>query len=131
MSNSQMIVKLTSPTGVLYKCQKSFRINKKREPENQQDVRVSDIFKKDILFAAKVLNGNAFKIYMYLISNQDSYVGGLSKTDIMNQLQMSEKGYRNSLDELQEKGFLVKTSSRAEDCHGEQAPLCEFYAIPR
>ena len=36
-------IKLTSPTGKLYKCQKAFRINKVRKSESSTDVRISDI----------------------------------------------------------------------------------------
>lgn len=123
-------IKLTSPTGKLYKCQKAFRIKKVREPENNFDVRVSDIFKNDLLAAAKDLNGTTFKIYIYLITNQDGYIGGLSRADIIAKLGISSKSYDNGIKELEEKGYLNNTQMRAEDNSGEQAGLWDFYARP-
>lgn len=130
MSNYQTY-KMSSPTGTLYQCQKGFRVNKKREEQGKQDVRISDLFKKDIMDAMKELNGNAFKVYMYLISNADDYKGGLSKQAIMNAIDISEKGYRNSLDELEKKGYLKKTECWLEDSTGTRTPLYDFYATPR
>lgn len=123
-------IKLTSPTSKLFKCQKAFRIHKTRKQEGVTDVRVSDIFKNDILAAAKNLNGVAFKIYMYLISNQDDYVGGLSRTDATTKLGISSKSYDNGLAELEEKGYFKNTQLRATDSHGEEAGLWDFYARP-
>lgn len=130
MSNNQTF-KMSSPSGTLYQCQKGFRINKKREKQGEQDVRISDLFKKDIMDAMKELNGNAFKIYMYLISNADDYRGGLSKQAIMNSIDISEKGYRNSIDELVKKGYLYKTGCWLEDSSGARVPLYDFYSTPR
>lgn len=123
-------IKLTSPTAKLYKCQKAIRINKVRIAEGNTDVRVSDIFKKDLLEAAKNLNGITFKIYIYLISNQENYVGGLSRADIINQLGISSKSYDNGLKELEEKGYFKYSHLQAIDCVGEQAGLWDFYARP-
>lgn len=130
MSKNQTI-KMTSPTGTLYSCQKGFRINKKREKNGEQDVRISDLFKKDVMDAMKELNGNAFKLYMYLASNADDYKGGLSKQAIMNATGISEKGYRNSLEELKEKGYFKKTDFWLKDNNGEEVPLYDFFTIPR
>ena len=123
-------IKLTSPTAKLFKCQKAFRTNKIRTAENSSDVRISDTFKKDLLEAAKNLNGIAFKIYVYLLSNQEGYVGGLSRTDITSKLGISSKSYDNGIKELEEKGYFNYYGDRAIDCVGEQTGLWEFYARP-
>jgi hypothetical protein len=123
-------IKLTSPTGKLFKCQKAFRINKTRTQEGVTDVRVSDIFKNDILAAAKNLNGVAFKIYMYLISNQENYIGGLSRADITTKLGISSKSYDNGIAELEEKGYFKNTQIRVSDSNGEETGLWDFYARP-
>ena len=124
------VIKLTTPTAKLYKCQKAFRVNKIRTAENASDVRISDVFKKDLLDAAKNLNGIAFKIYIYLLSNQESYIGGLSRTDITEKLGISSKSYDNGLKELEDKGYFKYYGNRAIDCVGEQAGLWEFYSRP-
>lgn len=123
-------IKLTSPTGKLFKCQKAFRVNKIRKQDSTTDVRISDIFKNDILAAAKNLNGVAFKIYMYLISNQNDYIGGLSRADITVKLGISSKSYDNGIAELEEKGYFKNTQLRASDSNGEEAGLWDFYARP-
>ena len=124
------VIKLTSPNAKLYTCQKAFRINKNRQPENNSDVRVSDIFKNDILAAAKDLNGVAFKIYIYLISNQEQYIGGLSRADITAKLNISSKSYDNGIKELEEKGYFENTQTRVSDTSGCEAGLWNFYARP-
>lgn len=110
--------------------QKAFRINKKREQEDKNDVRISDLFKKDIFFASRNLKDTTFKLYMYLISNQDQYIGGLSKVDVINQTGISESSYKRAMAELQEKGYFIYTNQRAEDSTGANLPLYDFYARP-
>jgi len=123
-------IKLTSPTGKLYKCQKAFRINKVRKSKNSTDVRISDIFKNDILDAAKDLNGVTFKVYMYLLSNQEGYVGGLSRADITVRLGISSKSYDNAITELENKKYFINSHLRVSDNSGEETGLWEFYARP-
>ena len=123
-------IKLTSPTGKLYKCQKAFRVNKMRNPENDTDVRLNNIFKKDILDAAKDLNGVTFKVYVYLLSNQDGYIGGLSRADITAKLGISSKSYDNAILELEDKKYFINTHLRAKDKDGEEAGLWDFHARP-
>lgn len=124
------VIKLTSPNAKLYKCQKAFRVRKMRAPEGTTDVRVSDIFKNDLLNAAKNLNGVAFKIYVYLISNQDSYVGGLSRTDIISKLGISSKSYDNGIQELEDKKYFIYTHQQVSDNTGETAGVWDFFARP-
>lgn len=124
------VIKLTSPSAKLYKCQKAFRIRKIRAQEGATDVRVSDIFKNDLINAAKDLNGITFKIYIYLISNQDGYVGGLSRADITSKLGISSKSYDNGIQELKDKGYFVYTKEQVSDNNGETVGVWDFYARP-
>lgn len=110
--------------------QKAFRVNKKREPEDRNDVRISELFKKDMLYASRDLKDTTFKLYMYFISNQDQYVGGLSKIDVINQTGISESSYKRAMKELEEKQYLIYFGQRAEDCSGTNLPLYEFYSRP-
>lgn len=110
--------------------QKAFKVNKKREQDNKTDVRISDLFKKDIFEACKNLKDTTFKVYMYLISNQDGYVGGLSKVDVLAQTGISESSYKRALKELEEKGYLLYSGQQAQDSAGALLPLYEFYSRP-
>ena len=66
------VIKLTGEGFKTVPNQKAFRIHKKREPEDKNDIRISDLFKKDILAASRDLTDTTFKLYIYLISNQDN-----------------------------------------------------------
>lgn len=111
--------------------QKAFRVNKKREAIDRTDVRISDLFKRDILDASKDLKDTTFKLYIYFISNQDEYISGLSKVDVINKTGISESSYKRAMKELEEKGYLIYSNQRATDSQGENLPLYDFYARPR
>lgn len=125
-----MSVKLTSEGFKGVPNQKAFRVHKKREPEDKNDVRVSDLFKRDLLAASKDLKDTTFKLYVYLISNQDNYIGGLSKVDVIDKTGISESSYKRAIKELEEKRYLINKHERAEDVQGEKLPLYEFYSRP-
>ena len=57
-------------------------------------------------WAAQDLNYNAFKIYLYLASNKDSYSIALSYVAINNLFPMSRHGYDNAIKELTDVGYL-------------------------
>ena len=57
--------------------------------------------------AAKELKGNAFKVYVYLITNQNDFTFGLSPQDISNSYGMSIDTAREGINSLIDKGFLV------------------------
>lgn len=110
--------------------QKAFRVNKRREPNDKTDVRISDLFKRDLFEASKDLKDTTFKLYIYFISNQDGYIGGLSKVDVLNKTGISESSYKRAMKELEEKGYLVNIHQRAIDSQGENLPVYDFYARP-
>ena len=128
MPNSSQNLKLSSPTGTLVSCQKAVRVNKKREAEDKTDVRVNNIFKRDILEAMADLKGASFKLYMYILSNQDGYIFGLSQKDVANRAGIPESTYRTAVKELIDKKYLVNISKGVEDNQGHFAPLWEFFA---
>ena len=130
MPNNSQNLKLSSPTGTLVSCQKAVRVNKKREAEDKTDVRVDNIFKKDILEAMVDLKGASFKLYMYILSNQDNYIFGLSQKDVANRAGIPEATYRTAIKQLIDKKYLVNVSKKVEDNQGHSAPLWEFFARP-
>lgn len=112
----------------LFKCQKAVRINKEFSKRNNLDPNYS-ANKTDTLIAAQELSGVSFKLYMYLISNQNNYTFGLSRQDVTAQLKISSKSYDNAITELQNKNYLTYNGEQATD--GEIiAPLYEFYSRP-
>lgn len=130
MPNNSQNLKISSPTGTLVSCQKAVRINKKRNPDDKTDVRIDNIFKKDVLEAMSNLKGATFKLYMYIISNQDGYIFGLSQKDVATRAGIPEATYRTAMKELIDKGYLINASKRVEDNQKHDAPLWEFYARP-
>lgn len=109
--------------------QKAFQVHKKREANVKNDVRISDLFKEDLLLASRDLKDTTFKLYVYLISNQDGYTGGLSRTDVINKTGISESSYKRGIKELEEKGYFVYTNIRIDSNDGK-LPLYNFYARP-
>lgn len=112
----------------LYKCQKAIRIKKERKKEGALDPNFS-ANKNDMLEAMKNLSSVGFCLYMYLLSNQDGYVFGLSKVEIINKTGISERSYTKAVSELEDKGYLFYTKERATD-GVEEAPLYDFYSRP-
>lgn len=112
----------------LYKCQKAVIINKERRKENEYDVWYSGN-KNDLFEASRTLKDTAFKLYMYLISNQEGYTFGLSRQDVIEKTGISSKSYDRAVTTLIELGYLVYTNQLATDGI-EQAPLYRFYSRP-
>lgn len=61
----------------------------------------------DWMEAARTLNGNAFKIYLYLASNKDGYNLALSPKAIENALDVPKKSYSRAIEELEENGYIT------------------------
>ena len=109
--------------------QKAYTVVKKREPKSDKDVRLSDVFKEDIFLAAQNLKDTTFKLYMYLISNKDGYVAGLSRQDAINKIGISESSYKRGIKELEEKGYFIY-SHQFVDAREGKLPLYTFYSRP-
>lgn len=71
--------------------------------------------------AMRILSGNGFKLYMYLLSWEGNKYYDFSPAGIAKELKMSDEGARNARKELYEKGFLI-------DCGNSNF---EFYPISR
>lgn len=112
----------------LYKCQKAVRIKKERPKEDANDPNFS-ANKNDMLEAMRDLSSVAFALYMYLLSNQEGYVFGLSKTEVIAKTGISERSYTNAVAELEKKGYLFYTKEQASDGI-EIAPVYNFYSRP-
>ena len=61
-----------------------------------------------IELAAKELNNTQFKVYIYLLTNQDGYYFGLSPQDIANRYGASIDAVRDAIKGLIDKGYLVQ-----------------------
>lgn len=60
--------------------------------------------------AMRVLNGNAFKLWMYLLSWDGNGKYDFSPANVAKELSVSDEGARNARKELIEKGYLVELS---------------------
>lgn len=91
----------------------------KKTPVKTDFLQISN---KEWMFAAKDFdkNFNAFKIYLYLASNEVDYEKGLSFQDISNKLGIGSSSYYAVKKFLLEKGYLV-------DIGGNRL---EFYSTP-
>jgi hypothetical protein len=57
--------------------------------------------------AMRLLKGNAFKLYMYLLSWDGAKIYDFSPAGIAKELKMSDEGARNAKQELIDKGYLI------------------------
>ena len=57
--------------------------------------------------AMRLLSGNGFKLYMYLLSWEGKGVYDFSPAGIAKETKMSDEGARKARNELVEKGFLI------------------------
>lgn len=62
--------------------------------------------------AAADLNGNTFKLYIYLADNKDSYKLELSSKDFIQWSGTSDSTYDRAFKELKEKGYLLKAPEK-------------------
>ena len=58
--------------------------------------------------ALRTLNGNAFKLWMFLLSWEGRGTYEFSPSGLATELKMSDEGARNARKELIEKGYLVQ-----------------------
>ena len=58
--------------------------------------------------AMRILNGNAFKLWMYLMSWEGIGIYEFSPANLAKELKMSDEGARNARKELIDKGYLVE-----------------------
>lgn len=70
--------------------------------------------------AMSTLNGNAFKLWMYLFSWEGKGKYEFSPANLAKELKMSDEGARNARKELLSKGYLIEIDDR----------FMEFFPIP-
>lgn len=63
--------------------------------------------------AAQSLDAGAFKLWCYFAKNQNNYEFALSSKDVLDTFGMKIKQYNNAVDELIEKGYLVKQNGNS------------------
>lgn len=88
--------------------QKRVTVNKERVEKDTGRERPFFIAYRDTIEkAASELKGNAFKVYIYIMTNQDNFYFGLSPQDISNRYGMSADSARDAINLLIDKGYLV------------------------
>lgn len=75
--------------------------------------------------AAQNLDAGAFKLWNYFADNQSYYTFGLSRTAIENTYGIKKKQYDNGIQELIEKGYLVKIEGTNNQYNFYEAPWLE------
>lgn len=59
--------------------------------------------------AMRILNGNAFKLWIYLFSWEGKGYYDFSPANLSKELKISDEGARNARKELIEKGYIIET----------------------
>jgi len=65
-----------------------------------------------IIEAMRVLNGNAFKLYLYLFSWEGRGYYDFSPAAIKKELKMSDEGAREAKKELIKKGYIIQENDK-------------------
>ena len=71
----------------------------------------------------RILNGNAFKLWMYLLSWEGQGYYEFSPANLAKELNMSDQGARNARQELIDKGYLIP--------YPDNPNLLEFFPISK
>ena len=91
----------------LFKNQKAIETNKL--PTGNSFLQINS---NEWTMASRALKDCAFRMYMYMCDNQHGYRYGLSPSDVCQELGISERSYRNAVNELIEKGYLVEYTGK-------------------
>lgn len=67
-----------------------------------------------IKIAMRVLNGNAFKLWIYFLSWDGKGIYEFSPANLAKELKMSDEGARNARKELIDKGYLIEDGNHME-----------------
>ena len=102
-----------------YANQRNFTVNREIPTKNTREAYLT-IYCRNLIAAARDLNGNAFKLYCYIASNRNGYSFDFSPQDFINQYCVSINSARSSVQELITKGYLVETKHN----------FYQFYEVP-
>ena len=58
------------------------------------------------------LKGNAFKLWIYFADNKNGYAMDLYPVDFCTKAKVSDSTYRRAFEELEKKGYLIKSSKQ-------------------
>ena len=104
-----------------YANQKAITINRNL-PEKGSGKQFLTVYYDNITQASRLLSGEAaFKLYLYLLSNQDKYVDNFSPSNFAKDFGISADRCRKVFSQLEEVGYLIKTSSNEY----------QFYEVPQ
>lgn len=85
---------------------------------NQKVVEIQKVLQRGYILdiktnkvAIKELSSDAYMLYMHFMLNKIGYIEALSIKNIMDATSLSERKYYKAVDELIQKGYLVKTDN--------------------
>jgi DNA replication protein DnaD len=86
--------------------------------------------RRDVYKAAMLdLNGNSFKLWIYLEDNKDQYSKALSTKHISEECGMSARTAQNCVNDLIEKGYLVLTDAELNEYFFYDVPVPQEQTI--
>ena len=100
--------------------------------------RTSDTAKKDFLkvsnrnleTAMYNLKGNTFKLWIYFTDNMNGYAMDLYPVDFCTKARVSDSTYRRAFDELEEKGYLIRSEKQSNLYMFTEESISENIEIP-
>lgn len=89
--------------------QKKIRVYKIKNTENENTKNIYGTINKESMYKAlQDLKYNEFKIYMYIVTNQDGYEFNLSTKDISNKTGTDKREIQKCINNLIKKGYIIQ-----------------------
>ena len=89
--------------------QKRIFIQRSSERAQKDFLKVSN---ESLEIAMYNLKGNAFKLWIYFADNKNGYAMDLYPVDFCTKAKVSDSTYRRAFEELENKGFLIKSNKQ-------------------
>jgi len=89
--------------------QKKILIERISEKAMKDYLKVSN---ENLYIAMYNLKGNAFKLWIYFTDNMNGYAMDLYPVDFCTKAKVSDSTYRRAFEELEKKGYLIKSSKQ-------------------
>ena len=112
-----------------YANQKTITINRE-EVNLRGDKQYLTVYSENVAAASRVLSNTSFKLYIYLLSNQDGYKKDFSSQHFSTLYGVSYSSVSRAIAELEKEGFLVKGDNNKYEFYERPQEKLKFAVAP-
>ena len=113
-----------------YANQKTITINRE-EVNLRGDKQYLAVYSENVAAASRVLSNTSFKLYIYLLSNQDGYKKDFSSQHFSTLYGVSYSSVSRAIAELEKEGFLVKGDNNKYEFYERPQEKRKFATKPQ